>query len=84
VGTELTGHEFHYSRVVEHDGEIRSVFQVKRGCGALAGRDGLMRENVLATYLHLHARGNPAWSAGLVNAARRFKDDQKTVRAEFS
>jgi cobyrinic acid a,c-diamide synthase len=72
VGTELTGHEFHYSRVVETQHETETAFRVQRGTGALAGRDGLIRRNVLATYLHLHARGSPLWAAGLVEAARQF------------
>jgi len=73
VGTELTGHEFHYSRVVRHDGDVRSAFAVQRGTGAIDGRDGLTSGNVLATYLHLHARGGTAWAEGLVRAAQRFR-----------
>lgn len=81
VGTELTGHEFHYSRVVDQDGDVRSVFQVQRGTGALAGRDGLVRKNVLATYLHLHARGTPSWAEGLVGAAERFRKSRAPTEA---
>lgn len=73
VGSELTGHEFHYSRVVDTDGDVKSAFSVLRGSGALPGRDGLTRKNVLASYLHLHARGTPDWSTGLVNAAARYR-----------
>ncbi len=79
VGTELTGHEFHYSRVVEQGVDPRTVFKVLRGSGAVSGRDGLVRDNVLATYLHLHARGTPAWAAGLVGAARRFRKESTVI-----
>lgn len=79
VGDELTGHEFHYSRVVGHDGDLRSAFAVRRGTGAVAGRDGLLSGNVLATYLHLHARGAPTWAAGLVGAARRHRRSRSGV-----
>jgi len=81
TGVELTGHEFHYSRVVDPDGDVRSVFQVQRGTGAGAGRDGLVRKNVLATYLHLHARGTPGWAAGLVAAAERFRKSRGPAEA---
>ncbi len=75
-GTELKGHEFHYSHPdgIEKKlsgGEINSVFGVKRGAGCGGGRDGLVRNNVLGTYLHIHALGCPAWACGLVKAAER-------------
>jgi cobyrinic acid a,c-diamide synthase len=73
VGMELTGHEFHYSRVVEQGGDAGTVFRIVRGTGARQGRGGLVRKNVLATYLHLHARGTPAWARGVVRAAQRFR-----------
>ncbi len=80
VGTELTGHEFHYSSVVEQGGDAGTVFRIVRGTGALHGRDGLVRNNVLATYLHLHARGTPAWAGGLTRAAQRFRESGRQIR----
>jgi len=75
VGTELRGHEFHYSRVVDtEEPVVNTAFDVRRGSGALAGRDGLVQGNVLATYLHLHARGTPQWAAGLVRKAADYRD----------
>ncbi len=69
-GTRLRGHEFHYSKVFAHDPDIATAFAMTRGQGALPGRDGLQRHNVLATYVHVHAAGTPQWAAGLVRAAR--------------
>jgi len=72
-GTQLRGHEFHYSRVVEST-EIATAYRVERGVGTGQDRDGLQKGNVLASYLHLHAIGSPSWAQGLVAAARRFRD----------
>jgi len=69
VGTELRGHEFHYSRVIE-DGGVGSAFKLLRGAGALAGRDGLYSLNVFASYVHLHSLGENIWAESLVNSAR--------------
>ncbi len=71
-GTVLRGHEFHYSRLTEGGDTVRSVFAVRRGTGSLPGRDGLVRHNVLASYIHLHARGTQAWAEGLVARARAY------------
>jgi cobyrinic acid a,c-diamide synthase len=73
VGTELRGHEFHYSRLVEPRPTIPSIFSVGRGRGALPGRDGLVVGNTLATYLHLHAKGTPQWASCFVALARAHR-----------
>ena len=70
VGTEIKGHEFHYSKAVEYQGNPdRFVFQVKRGAGIIAGKDGICFKNVLATYTHIHALGTPLWAKAMVDAA---------------
>jgi cobyrinic acid a,c-diamide synthase len=70
VGTRLLGHEFHYSRVAAGFGGD-TVLAVERGAGLGRGRDGLCVNNVVATYMHLHALGTAGWAAGLVRAAFR-------------
>ncbi len=75
-GVELKGHEFHYSRIEK--GEVKSVFDVKRGTGCGKGRDGLLRWRVLGTYLHVHALGCPVWADGIVKAAEKFGKENTT------
>ncbi|HVO68114.1 MAG TPA: cobyrinate a,c-diamide synthase [Syntrophales bacterium] len=84
VGTEIRGHEFHYSRIVTwKEGGGYPAFRVKRGIGIDGKRDGLCRKNVLAGFIHLHVLGTPQWAEGLVSAARRYhagrKDDTTVV-----
>ncbi len=71
VGTRLSGHEFHHSRVVSCTG-ADTALDVERGAGLGGGRDGLVVGNVVATYMHLHALGTPGWAGSVVRAARRF------------
>jgi cobyrinic acid a,c-diamide synthase len=82
VGTTLKGHEFHYSRVLEFRGEAEDLaYAMQRGTGIVAGRDGLCRRNVLATYTHLHALGVPTWAPALVSQARAFRRQKRGRRA---
>ena len=77
TGTELVGHEFHYSRPLKYDSSgFDLVFDVVRGFGFDRGRDGLVLKNVLGTYTHLHALGTTLWAEGLVDMARRYREDR--------
>ncbi len=74
VGTEIRGHEFHYSRVSNWTGDKNQlVFHMKRGVGIDKDRDGMVYKNVLATYTHVHAVGTPQWAEALVRRATIFK-----------
>ena len=68
-GTELTGHEFHYSRLRASNESYETVLEVERGVGLGGGRDGIRAGRVVAAYTHLHALGVPGWAMGLVRAA---------------
>ena len=74
VGSEIRGHEFHYSRVSNWTGDKRDLdFLMKRGVGIAGDRDGILYKNVLATYIHLHAVGTPQWAKALVQQAALYK-----------
>jgi cobyrinic acid a,c-diamide synthase len=78
IGSEIKGHEFHYSRVKNWSGKAKElVFQMQRGAGIHEDRDGILYKNVLATYTHIHALGNPGWAKALVRNAIDF---QKSTR----
>lgn len=70
-GTELAGHEFHYSRLVSGGERLPTAAALERGAGTYNGRDGIVIHNVWASYTHLHAVASPEWAAGMLRAARR-------------
>jgi cobyrinic acid a,c-diamide synthase len=77
VGTEIRGHEFHYSRVSDWSGnETDLVFYMKRGVGITKDRDGIVYKNVLATYTHVHALGTPGWARALIGNAVKYKESR--------
>jgi cobyrinic acid a,c-diamide synthase len=75
IGTEIVGHEFHYSHVIRWMGvKDQLIFKVHRGIGITDGRDGFCYRNVLASYTHIHALGVPQWAVALVANARRYAE----------
>jgi cobyrinic acid a,c-diamide synthase len=85
VGTEIKGHEFHYSRILSRkEDEGHLAFRVKRGIGMDGKRDGLCRKNVLATFTHVHALGTREWAEGIVGRARRFRAERKDGAASIN
>jgi cobyrinic acid a,c-diamide synthase len=75
TGTEIRGHEFHYSSVLKWRGkESDLVFSIKRGTGFINKKDGVCYKNVLATYIHIHALGTPVWAKSMVRNAIEYKE----------
>lgn len=73
-GTELRGHEFHYSRpVVRSEETLHAAFRVRRGRGFNGEVDGLCWKNLLGLYTHVHALGTPVWADRLVEKARAYR-----------
>ncbi|MCK5109768.1 MAG: Ni-sirohydrochlorin a,c-diamide synthase, partial [Methanosarcinales archaeon] len=54
VGDSFKGHEFHHSSVTDI-GDATFAIRLTRGAGIKDGWDGIMVENTLAGYAHLHA-----------------------------
>ncbi len=75
VGQEIRGHEFHYSRVVGGSDRNTTVMTLQRGTGVEAGRDGVVRGNIWASYTHLHALGTVIWAGGFLEAAVSWHND---------
>ena len=78
IGAEIKGHEFHYSSVLKWRGDDSDLaFSIKRGTGFVNKKDGVCYNNVLATYIHIHALGNPSWAKSMVRNAILFRKKSK-------
>jgi cobyrinic acid a,c-diamide synthase len=88
TGTEIRGHEFHYSSVLDWRGKPDDlVFRMVRGGGFDGKGDGICYKNTLATYTHIHALGTPFWAEAMVKASidwRRSKRISKPRRPRRS
>ncbi|MBE0446935.1 MAG: hydrogenobyrinic acid a,c-diamide synthase (glutamine-hydrolyzing) [Actinobacteria bacterium] len=63
--SEIRGHEFHYSEVVDL-GIVDFAYKLLRGRGIDGKHDGIVYKNVLASYAHLHSLGTPQWAERFV------------------
>jgi cobyrinic acid a,c-diamide synthase len=75
TGTLVRGHEFHYSKIVDAD-PFETAFEVRRGVGLGNGRDGIVMNRVLASYLHVHSLASPDWVRRLVKAAKEYSREK--------
>jgi cobyrinic acid a,c-diamide synthase len=70
-GERFRGHEFHYSTVnVNADTGVDFAYKLLKGVGIESKWDGIIRENALASYTHLHAVGNEKAFLRFLEAAR--------------
>ncbi|OLN31678.1 cobyrinate a,c-diamide synthase [Desulfosporosinus metallidurans] len=56
-GTTVQGHEFHYSRVT-YEREFPPAYELFKG-DQVDRMEGYARDNIVASYLHLHFSGHP-------------------------
>lgn len=71
AGTELRGHEFHYSRAEGLQGE--RAWSLEASSGAVSS-DGWASGGILGGYFHAHLASNPKAAANFVRACARRRE----------
>ena len=77
---EFCAHEFHYSRLINADKNIKYAYRVLRGYGIDGTHDGVVYKNVLASYTHLRDVAHNRWASRFVSFIKDCIQDQN--RAE--
>ncbi len=72
-GDLIRGHEFHYSRVVELEGDVKFSTLVQKRAGEEKRPEGFMVRNTFGSYVHLHFGSNPEPARNLVARMREEK-----------
>jgi cobyrinic acid a,c-diamide synthase len=67
----IHAHEFHHSEIRGLPPDQRYAWRVKRGHGIDGQHDGILRHNLLASYIHLRATAGCDWPARFVDFVRR-------------
>jgi len=68
---QIKAHEFHYSSLENLPMDTRFAYHVERGYGIDGERDGLIVNNLLASYTHLRTIGSCYWATRFVAFIRR-------------
>jgi cobyrinic acid a,c-diamide synthase len=72
-GSIVSAHEFHYSTLENVGAGVRFGYEVLRGYGIDGHRDGIVHQNVFASYAHLRNAGAGIWAQRFVAFVRRVK-----------
>ncbi|MBI5747915.1 MAG: hydrogenobyrinic acid a,c-diamide synthase (glutamine-hydrolyzing) [Nitrospinae bacterium] len=75
-GSEIRGHEFHYSRV-RNLGNVSFLYNVIRGKGIDGRHDGIVYKNVIASYSHIHTMGAQLWAEDFMDRIVNHKQGYK-------
>ena len=71
LAKQIRAHEFHYSSLENLPPDLHFAYQVERGHGITGQRDGLILNNLLASYTHLRTIGSCNWASRFVAFIRR-------------
>ncbi len=69
--SEISAHEFHYSKLVDMDSDIKFGFDVQRGHGITGESDGIVYRNVFANYAHMRHTQSYPWISHFTAAVER-------------
>ncbi|WP_374677983.1 cobyrinate a,c-diamide synthase [Piscinibacter sp.] len=69
------GHEFHHSSLQNLDPAVQFAYRVQRGHGIDGLHDGVMVNNLLASYTHLRHTGGNDWPRRFIAFVRRVRED---------
>ena len=70
VDTRWNAHEFHYSKLVNVDPTLRYGYYVKRGYGIDGRSDGIVMDNLFASYAHLRNTSGVPWIPNFIQYIR--------------
>jgi cobyrinic acid a,c-diamide synthase len=71
-GTVVRGHSFHHSRITSR-GNVATNYHVQYSMSGQEEVEGFGQGNVLASYIHLHFRANPAVAENFVAGIRQAR-----------
>jgi cobyrinic acid a,c-diamide synthase len=71
-GGEIRAHEFHHSAIVAPNPDWTYGYRVLRGQGLDGQHDGIVQQNLLASYAHLRSVGGVAWTDRFLAHIRRL------------
>jgi cobyrinic acid a,c-diamide synthase len=66
----IKAHEFHYSKLIDLDPDLKLNYSMSKGVGIDSGWDGWIHDSIFASYVHIHSESAPWWADLLKQTAR--------------
>ena len=76
---QIKAHEFHYSSLENLPPDSQFAYQVERGHGITGQFDGLIFNNMLASYTHLRSIGDCSWTSRFVAFIRTHLEHKRKL-----
>jgi len=76
---QIRAHEFHYSSLENLPHDSRFAYHVTRGHGINGEQDGLVLNNLLASYTHLRTIGSCYWAERFVAFVQQIKSEKASM-----
>lgn len=73
-GCTLRGHEFHRSKIIDISNDAKFAYQMNRGEGITQKQDGWIKNNILASYMHLPFIQNKQLTQNFISHCEKFKN----------
>jgi len=74
AGSSILGHEFHHSELVMDENEkVEYAVKLDRGAGIKGGLDGILENNMVASYSHIHAASYRGFPSNFMRTCIRAK-----------
>lgn len=74
-GLTVRGHSFHHSRL-RREIDVPTSWRIQYSLSGQSEQEGFRYKNVLASYIHLHFRSNPALATSFLAAVRRSRVEE--------
>ncbi len=75
-GDTFRAHEFHWSRLLDVPEETIFVFEKRKSNGSQCGFDGIYKNNIIASYTHVHFSSNPELAKNLLISISNVSKDK--------
>lgn len=72
AGTQLCGHEFHYSKLVSPVATLPWAYRIHPARHKDGSMEGFACGNILASYIHLHWAGHPETATRFISRCRSY------------
>jgi cobyrinic acid a,c-diamide synthase len=72
-GQTARGHEFHYSEWIRPKENNSFAYEIQSRMGGESQPEGFVKNNLLASYVHLHFASNPDLARNFINACQRWR-----------